>query len=725
MKRSISLLLIFALLAALVACNTGDIVELDSDSLSGGATESAETTGAETSDISETESETAAKTTESASETTETESKTAESATENTETEPETTISASETTETGSATTETETESEPETETTTESETETKAEDVMEKVDFIVSVPEGKEPVVLHLTDPQIIDPSQQRYDGRLSSSLAAYWATDRKNEHCYDYLSEIITATKPDLIIITGDILYGEFDDNGQNLLEFISFMESFNIPWAPVFGNHDNESYKGIDWQCEQLEAAKNCLFLQRTLTGNGNYTVGIEQGGKLTRVFFMLDSNGCTAAEGVNSHTKTTAGFGRDQISWYTDLATEITRLSPDTRLSMAFHIQLAAFRNAFSKYSVGGSYTNTFIDRVEGRDETDFGYIGAGIKGEWDSDYSVWNSIKALGFDSIFVGHEHSNSASIMCEGVRLQYGMKCSTYDRNNYFNDNGDVDLNQYSSTKTPWIGGSVFSLDAMGEIKNPYIYYCTELPLPAPKEPEPESKATPHDFAFVKNEGADKSTYSYICSCEECGGKTLYSKTFVNSVHFFDITASYTTTAGGTTSSLEKFCEDGVTFVRAAKTGEVMTTTITTGDLAVTVGTRIYMKYRVAMGCKANNEFRVDIYYNGTRLSGNTISAGDMAMREGWVVGQIDVTSLLNKKFGSIPASAKMEIVITHTDSVDIAYIVSDNGHNNIRAAMIGDGADQDPYYYNQDQYFGYYATGKKRGPNGENLGN
>jgi hypothetical protein len=435
-------------------------------------------------------------------------------------------------------------------------------------------------------------------------------------------------------------------------------------------------------------------------------------------------MLDSNGCSAAEGVNSHTKTTAGFGRDQISWYTSLATEITRLSPDTRLSMAFHIQLAVFRNAFSKYSVGGSYTNTFIDRVEGRDETDFGYIGAGIKGEWDSDYSVWNGIKALGFDSIFVGHEHSNSASIMYEGVRLQYGMKCSTYDRNNYFNDNGDVDLNQYSSTKTPWIGGSVFSLDAMGEIKNPHIYYCTTLPLPTPKEPEPESKATAHDFVFVKDGDSEKSTYSYVCSCEECGDKTLYSKTLVNSVHFFDITAS-STTAGGVTSSPERLCEDGVTFIRAAKTGEVMTTTITTGDLEAVVGTRIYMKYRVAMGGKANNEFRVDIYYNGTRLSGNTISAGDMAMREGWVVGQIDVTSLLNKKFGSIPASAKMEIVITHTDSVDIAYIVSDNGHNNIRAAMIGDGADQDPYYYNQDQYFGYYATGKKRGPCGENLGN
>lgn len=75
-------------------------------------------------------------------------------------------------------------------------------------------------------------------------------------------------------MIIITGDLVYGEFDDKGTCLLELIKFMESFDIPWAPVFGNHDNESQKGADWQCEQLEKAGNCLFRQRTLTGNSNY-------------------------------------------------------------------------------------------------------------------------------------------------------------------------------------------------------------------------------------------------------------------------------------------------------------------------------------------------------------------------------------------------------------------------------------------------------------------
>ena len=60
----------------------------------------------------------------------------------------------------------------------------------------------------------------------------------------------------------MTGDIIYGEFDDKGTSLINLINAMESFGIPWAPVFGNHEQESMKGADWQSEQLENAEHCL-------------------------------------------------------------------------------------------------------------------------------------------------------------------------------------------------------------------------------------------------------------------------------------------------------------------------------------------------------------------------------------------------------------------------------------------------------------------------------
>jgi hypothetical protein len=356
------------------------------------------------------------------------------------------------------------------------------ANDVMDIVDFTVDVPEGREPVVLHITDMQIIDASQERNADRLGSTADEYWGKDKKNDRCYNYLREIITETNPDLIIITGDLVYGEFDDSGESFTELIEFMEGFDIPWAPVFGNHDNESKKGADWQCKQLENAENCLFLQRTLTGNGNYTVGIKQGDKLTRVFFMMDSNGCGAASEesiANRHTKTGVGFGKDQIDWYTSIAQNITRLSPKTKLSMAFHIQLSVFGDAFAQYSTDGK-TQVHIDQIDNKNEGDFGFIGAAMKGPWDSDKSIFNGLKELGFDSIFVGHEHANSASIVYDDIRLQYGMKCSAYDRLNYIASNGSIESSYYS-TNTPWIGGTVMKLDASGAIGDAYIYYCED----------------------------------------------------------------------------------------------------------------------------------------------------------------------------------------------------------------------------------------------------
>lgn len=359
-----------------------------------------------------------------------------------------------------------------------------KENEVMRKVDFVVEVEEGRDPVVLQLTDTQIIDAGQQRTEQRLDSVAQEYWATDQVEECCYDYLQEIITQTHPDLILITGDVVYGEFDDSGTALKSFVEFMESFGIPWAPVFGNHDNESKKGVDWQCEQFEKAENCLFMQRELTGNGNYTVGIVQGNELKRVFFMLDSNGCGAVSEeslANGHTVSTVGFGRDQMMWYTEVAEQITELSPDTKLTFAFHIQPSAFADAYAKYGFKNDDTQNNpinIDLMREKEEGDFGYLGRSLKTPWDEQYLVWNSMKELGVDSVLVGHEHCNSASVVYEGIRCQFGQKSSTYDRVNFWK-NGQI-IGSSCENLTPLVGGTVLPLsEEDGSIVEPYIYLC------------------------------------------------------------------------------------------------------------------------------------------------------------------------------------------------------------------------------------------------------
>lgn len=380
-------------------------------------------------------------------------------------------------------------------ETPPETEPETNpAPDFADLVDFVVEVETGRDIRVLQLTDTQIIDAAQRRYDTRLIEIEQEMWDTDMM-ESCYKgYLREIITETKPDFIFITGDVVYGEFDDSGSTLTDFIAFMEGFGIPWAPVFGNHDNESKKGADWQCRQFENAEHCLFVQRTLTGNGNYSVGLAQGGKLVRVFFMLDSNGCgnmSAESKANKHSTTTIGFGNDQVKWFAGEADAIRAADPETKISFAFHIQPAEFTAAFSKYGFKNADTiaNPIdIDNAADKADTDFGYLGRDLKSPWSS-AGIWKKLLATGADSVFVGHEHCNSGSVVKDGVRYQYGMKSSTYDRINFRLSDGSI-VGGSEVYGTPLVGGTLMTLSAgTGEITDAHIVYA------ATKEVKPAEK--------------------------------------------------------------------------------------------------------------------------------------------------------------------------------------------------------------------------------------
>ena len=314
----------------------------------------------------------------------------------------------------------------------------------------------------------------------------------------------------------MTGDNTYGEFDDYGVQHLALIEFMDSFEIPWAPIFGNHDNESKMGVDWQCQQLEAAEYCLFRQGSVTGNGNYSVGVMQGGEILRAFYMMDSNGCGApmcdengvqtqpAAGTNI-VKTSAGFGENQIAWYTNSITALSEVSPITKYSIAYHIQQKAFVKAYEQYGYSSrllSGSNSELKYVLNFDaakmidaetwkvekelevkEGDIGYLSRTMKGPWDESYTAFNGMKALGVDSLFVGHEHCNSASVVWNGVRFQYGQKSSTYDRYNSVDGNGKITgayIAGHPQGATPLMGGTAFSLSQEdGTILNPYIYLC------------------------------------------------------------------------------------------------------------------------------------------------------------------------------------------------------------------------------------------------------
>ena len=326
--------------------------------------------------------------------------------------------------------------------------------EVSELVDFVLEVENGRDVVILQLTDTQIIDPGQARTTERLGNKNPL--TEQAKYTNCYRYIEDAVKKTNPDLILLTGDLVYGEFDDSGEVFKGLISYMESLDIPWAPVFGNHDNESMMGVSWQCEQLEQAENCLFKRNDLTGNGNYSIGIVQGGELIKTVFMMDSNGCTNAfsDGYGAcdaagepltynegeKIRTEIGFGADQIDWLEDSSKAIDAAT-DGKVGklLAFHIPISQFATGAyesgyqSDLAMDNAQLYTIGENVTAQNG-DFGTKGEAFKGI-HTEYGLWNILKRYNFEGVFCGHSHKNSVSIFYDGIRLTFGLKTGTFDR--------------------------------------------------------------------------------------------------------------------------------------------------------------------------------------------------------------------------------------------------------------------------------------------------
>ena len=285
---------------------------------------------------------------------------------------------------------------------------------------------------LLQITDMQFIDSSQLRAPDRLRIDEINAWKRENFDVECADHIKSLIAQTKPDLIFITGDIVYGQFDDNGTSFKWFCSFMDSFKIPWAPVYGNHDNETKMGVAWQNAQFENSEYCLFKTGNVSGNGNYTVGIAVGDKLQRVLYMTDSNGCHDTNDEN--VVRIPGIYPDQMQYFADCKVKIAKqVGREVPAFMAFHIPTTDFLDGYRAKGYlkePDDFFNIAVD-VEQKDD-DFGFkyeksMCIPVEGFLDF-------VKSNNVDGVFVGHEHSICTCVSYEGIKWVFGLKTGQYD---------------------------------------------------------------------------------------------------------------------------------------------------------------------------------------------------------------------------------------------------------------------------------------------------
>lgn len=261
---------------------------------------------------------------------------------------------------------------------------------IIDKENNVLLCKEDKDVKILHISDIQI-DNYKEAIDP-------------------FKKIKKLISKTTPDLIVLTGDNL----DNSGEvkHVKKLASFMDSFNIPWAPVYGNHDYWAEAGIKNQNEIYENSKYCLFKTGdVINSNGNYYYSIKYQNTTKQLLIFMDSK--------------EKGFSKEHTIWYEKVINDEAIKENEIIQSMLFfHIPIYELSLAYDQYLINPSVGSGFIKEPLSLQEENVGLFDKIV---------LLQSSKFIAF-----GHDHVNTLQIKFNDVMFCYGLKTgftSYYDK--------------------------------------------------------------------------------------------------------------------------------------------------------------------------------------------------------------------------------------------------------------------------------------------------
>ncbi|MGN0539895.1 MAG: metallophosphoesterase [Candidatus Fimenecus sp.] len=248
-------------------------------------------------------------------------------------------------------------------------------------------------------------------------------WSDLTENKKCYEQMDALVEQTQPDLIILPGDNISAFASRFSIN--NFIKHMDRYQIPWAPVFGNHDSEiPTTSRNWQADKYMQSEYCLMEKgpSNLYGCGNYVLNITENGEPVYSLFLFDNGEYIKYD--SGETKEVY-MGYEQIAWYEWNVKGIAAAAGRTVPSMTFsHFAQPEFKEAVEQYGIqnaDGSYT---IPEEYGFGKCAYLPGTAPVKSGFFEKCQELSSTKYM-----FCGHDHENNASVTYEGITMTYGLK--------------------------------------------------------------------------------------------------------------------------------------------------------------------------------------------------------------------------------------------------------------------------------------------------------
>ena len=339
----------------------------------------------------------------------------------------------------------------------------------IDKDAYILTVDKKSDFKILNLTDLQLSEGMSQKRINRT-----------------YKLVRQLIQETNPSIVTFTGDNTW--LKNSKKAVKRFVREIDEicieFDVPWAPILGNHDAESDVDGNWIFDEYLQAQNIIFNYKenanrskdlakgpiNISGIGNYVINVKSAidDEIFHSMIMMDTHSLGSystidsvnigsekinltglneseklklnewitkdgyifapSEDVNNNEYIAVGTGYDyikenQIHWYEYMVNGLTEYNDAPVESTLFiHIPLPEYNMAAKIYEpINDGFT---------KDENgNFGMLREPICSPYYNSGMFEKIVELNSTKNVICGHEHKNNFSVLYRGVRLTYATK--------------------------------------------------------------------------------------------------------------------------------------------------------------------------------------------------------------------------------------------------------------------------------------------------------
>lgn len=217
--------------------------------------------------------------------------------------------------------------------------------------------------------------------------------------------IHDVLNHEKPDLVVLTGDIIYSQPAEEGIRAV--LGAISEHNVPFVITFGNHDHEFLLSNAQLYDIARTIPNNILPDRGEVESPDFSLPVKSAdGKTAAVLYCFDSHG--SLPGKQGY----APLKHEQVTQYMATSKAYTEANGGKPLpALAFmHVPLPEYKEACAKEN-----SRLYGHRWEAVCSSNFN------AGMFNAMYLCKDVM------GVFVGHDHDNDYTVMHHGILLAYG----------------------------------------------------------------------------------------------------------------------------------------------------------------------------------------------------------------------------------------------------------------------------------------------------------